>query len=92
MNNLEQYIKEIIASKEFQDKMADAIADLIQFELRKRLGGKRFYITSAGDKAEKVRRNAQIKQCFTGENYSELSKVFNLGKRQIHRILKHSDT
>ncbi len=50
--------------------------------------GKTVYIPKRGTRADKEKRNAEIKSLFTGENCEMLSKKYNLTAYHIRRIAK----
>jgi len=77
--------QDIVASEKFSEMIANGLIS----ELRKLAGGEPIYIAHKGDHADKLKRNAQIKSRFTGDNYVELGKEFNLNPRQIRRIIQN---
>ena len=77
---------------EFIEQMPAVFGDIVDtigiesaLHIIKRFGGQLLYVPKI-DIIEKLQRNRQIKEEFTGYNYKELSQKFNLSENQIRII------
>ena len=55
--------------------------------IQEQLGGESWWISSA-KRGEIEERNRHIQQIFNGRNYEEICTMFDISRRQLHRILQ----
>lgn len=94
MNRSEQIRHEIDAELEriIMDNITKAgkakdIAQAIISDFKRTCGGLLWYIPKT-DQADKIKRNKEIRERYTGDNIHELSREYNLTYQSIYQIIK----
>lgn len=93
-NQMEQMRYEIDAELEriIMDNITKAgkakdIAQAIISDFKRTCGGLLWYIPKT-DQADKIKRNKEIRERYTGDNIHELSREYNLTHASIYKIIK----